>query len=186
MPHADHRLAGVTNGIDLPSSLITTIARENAPRIVGVKLTCGSVAKVTRLAAELPAEEFAVFGGQSDFLVGALAVGGAGCIAAFANVFPRVVAEVYRLWTAGRREEAMALHVKAALAEEVVRAGGVAGVKFAAGLWTVGRAGVGGRRGLQMRRPYLNLEWEKREVVREALEALAVVERGLWEGDGGV
>lgn len=126
-----------------------------------------------------------MFGGQSDFLVGALAVGGAGCIAAFANVFPRVVVEVYRLWTAGRKEEALALHGKAALAEEVVRAGGVAGVKFAAGLWIGERAGVeGGKMGA--RRPYLGLGEEKERDVREALEGLAVVEGGLWEGDGGV
>lgn len=117
--------------------------------------------------------------------MGALAVGGAGCIAAFANVFPRTVVEVYRLWKEGKRDEALALHGKAALAEEVVRAGGVAGVKFAAGLWSAARAGVeGGRMGA--RRPYLGLGEEKERAVREALEGLAVVEGRLWEGEGGV
>ncbi|KAK0743381.1 hypothetical protein B0T18DRAFT_327605 [Schizothecium vesticola] len=181
-----YNFPGVTNGIDFPSSLITALARENAPRIVGVKLTCGSVAKVTRLAASLPAAEFAIFGGQSDFLVGALAVGGAGCIAAFANVFPRTVVEVYRLWTAGRWDEALALHARAALAEEAVKSGGVAAVKFAAGVWTAGRAGVKGAEGrMGMRRPYLGLGEGERKGVREALEGLAEVEGGLWEGDGG-
>ncbi|KAK1831082.1 hypothetical protein QBC39DRAFT_331011 [Podospora conica] len=177
-----YNFPGVTNAIDLPSSLIAAVARECAPRVVGVKLTCGSVAKVTRLAASLPAEEFAVFGGQSDFLVGGLAVGGAGCIAAFANVFPRVVVEVYRLWEVGKREEALALHRRAALAEEAVKAGGVAAVKFAAGLWTGRGAGVEGEWG--MRKPYLELGEEVKKVVREGLEALAEVEGGLWARDG--
>lgn len=42
----------VCNGVDIDSELITRIARKNS-NIVGVKLTCGSVGKITRLAATL-------------------------------------------------------------------------------------------------------------------------------------
>ncbi|KAI5277664.1 hypothetical protein KEM54_004912, partial [Ascosphaera aggregata] len=37
------------------------------------------------------------FGGQSDFLIGGLSVGSAGCIAAFANVFPKTLVKIYNL-----------------------------------------------------------------------------------------
>ena len=86
-----YNFPAVCNGLDLDSEIITLIAQENAI-VVGVKLTCGSVAKITRLAATFPKEQFAVFGGQADFLVGGLAAGSAGCIAAFGNVFPRTIA----------------------------------------------------------------------------------------------
>ena len=69
LPVVIYNFPGVCNGVDLDSDLIADLAKEYA-NIVGVKLTCGSVAKIVRLAAELPKEEFAVFGGQSDFLIG--------------------------------------------------------------------------------------------------------------------
>jgi len=69
VPVVIYNFPGVCNGVDLDSDLIADLAREHA-NIVGVKLTCGSVAKIVRLAAELPSDRFAVFGGQSDFLIG--------------------------------------------------------------------------------------------------------------------
>ncbi|TVY32090.1 putative 4-hydroxy-2-oxoglutarate aldolase, mitochondrial [Lachnellula subtilissima] len=48
----------VCNGVDLDSEFITKLAKKHA-NIVGVKLTCASVGKITRLAASLPASEFA-------------------------------------------------------------------------------------------------------------------------------
>lgn len=45
--------AGICNGVDLDSDTIAGIAKRNPGKVVGVKLTCGSVAKITRLTAEL-------------------------------------------------------------------------------------------------------------------------------------
>ncbi len=131
-PAADRavQLPGVCNGVDLDSATIAGLARAS-DNIVGVKLTCGSVAKITRLAAELSPERFAVFGGQSDFLIGGLAVGSAGCIAAFANVFPKTIVRIYQLWQEGRAQEALELHQKAALAEQPCKSG-IASTKYAA------------------------------------------------------
>jgi 4-hydroxy-2-oxoglutarate aldolase len=56
--------------------------------IVGVKLTCGSVAKITRLAAALPLERFVFFGGQANFIFGGLISGSSGCIR-FSQTLPR-------------------------------------------------------------------------------------------------
>lgn len=175
-----YNFPAVCGGLDLSSSVVAKLARENQG-VVGVKLTCGSVAKITRLAAELKQEEFSTFGGQSDFLVGGLAVGSAGCVAAFANVVPRVVVRIWELWRTGRQGEALELQRKAALAEQAVKEGGVAAVKYAAGVVTAGRAGVEGAEGrVRMRRPYGDLAEERKRAIREALREVAEIEESLW------
>lgn len=159
--------------------MIARLARKHN-NIVGVKLTCGSVAKITRLAAEFPPERFAVFGGQSDFLIGGLAVGSAGCIAAFANVFPKTVAEVYRLYRAGRTHEALEMHRKAALAEQALKAGGIAATKYAASLWTAPAAGIADAEDkLWPRRPYLPPGEDMKRKIREALAEVAEIEKSI-------
>lgn len=94
LPIIIYNFPAVCNGLDLDSDLMTTLAQKN-PNIVGVKLTCGAVAKITRLAATFSPSRFAVLGGQSDFLIGGLASGSAGCIAAFCNIFPKTVVKIF-------------------------------------------------------------------------------------------
>ncbi|KAK0672011.1 hypothetical protein QBC41DRAFT_383346 [Cercophora samala] len=180
-----YNFPGVTNGVDMDSEMISRIVKENS-NVVGVKLTCGSVAKVTRLAAEFGRGRFSVFGGQSDFLIGGLSVGSAGCVAAFGNVFPRVIGRVYRLWKEGRTEEALELHRKAALGEQKLKALGVAGTKLAAGIFTGVKAGVvkeGELEGVEgrfrMRAPYEALGRGESERIWEGLRGLDEVEKGL-------
>ncbi|KAF9890615.1 hypothetical protein FE257_005746 [Aspergillus nanangensis] len=148
LPVVVYNFPGVTNGVDIDSGTITEIVRASSAaspngvsNVVGVKLTCAQVGKITRLTAELGPEEFAVFGGQSDFLIGGLSVGSAGCIAAFANVMPKTIMKIYQLYKAGKVEEALALHQKAALAESPCKSG-IASTKFAAATFTATRAGV--------------------------------------------
>lgn len=92
LPIVIYNFPAVCNGIDIDSDVMVDLARKFPGKIVGTKLTCASVGKITRLASTFEATEFATFGGQSDFLIGGLAVGSAGCIAAFANIFPKVSA----------------------------------------------------------------------------------------------
>jgi dihydrodipicolinate synthase/N-acetylneuraminate lyase len=61
------------------------------PNIVGVKLTCGGIAKVARVRAAFEPEQFSALAGQSDWLTPALAVGGTGVITGIANLFPKVI-----------------------------------------------------------------------------------------------
>ncbi|KAK3316303.1 dihydrodipicolinate synthetase [Apodospora peruviana] len=179
LPVVVYNFPGVCNGVDLDSATIASLAKQH-DNIIGVKLTCGSVAKITRLAAELPAERFAVFGGQGDFLLGGLAVGSAGCIAAFANVFPKTIVEIYRLYGNDNPKEALALHRRAALAEQATKAGGIAAIKYAASVFTAPVAGLKGKEEwFNPRRPYLPLSEDQKRAVREALEGLVEVERGL-------
>lgn len=170
LPILIYNFPAVCNGLDLDSDIITQITRENS-NVVGVKLTCGSVAKITRLAATFPPSRFAVFGGQSDFLVGGLAAGSAGCIAAFANVFPDSVARVYQLWTSGKQDEALALQNILALAESPTKAG-IANTKYATAAFTATRAGIKDAVSLlNPRRPYEGPSEAVKKEIRDVMDA---------------
>ncbi|KAJ4302911.1 hypothetical protein N0V90_001802 [Kalmusia sp. IMI 367209] len=178
LPIVIYNFPGVCNGVDLDSAFITTMAQRHS-NIVGVKLTCGSVAKITRLAAVLPKERFAVFGGQSDFILGGLASGSAGCIAAFANVFPRTISHIYSLYQQGKVDEALALHQKAALAEQPIKAG-IAATKYAAAIHSAAYAGIDNAVALlRPRRPYLEPAGPIKDRVKSTMAEVAKIEQSL-------
>ena len=178
IPIVLYNFPGVCNGVDMDSELITRLAKRHE-NIVGVKLTCASVGKITRLTASLPAEEFATFGGQSDFLIGGLAVGSAGCIAAFANVFPRSLSKIYALYKEGKVDEALKLHRIAGLAESPCKAG-IASTKYAAAVFSAKAAGIeGAEEKLKPRTPYGPASEETKSHVRAVMAELAAIEKTL-------
>jgi len=175
LPIILYNFPAVCKGLDLDSDIITDITKQNE-NVVGVKLTCGSVAKIARLAAVFPPSRFAVFGGQVDFLVGGLVLGSAGCIGAFANVFPRSAARLYALWTSGRYEDAVKLQKILSLAESPTKAG-IASTKFAAAITTAARAGVVNVEVLlRPRQPYREPTDEQKAHVRSVVEPIAWIE----------
>lgn len=152
---------------------------EKRQNIVGTKLTCAQVGKITRLSSVLPASTFATFGGQSDFLIGGLASGSAGCIAAFANVFPRTISHIYRLWKQGNTDEALRLHQIAAGAESVTKAG-IANTKYAVSLTSARWAGIeGAEEKLRPRRPYEEPEEKVKGEIRRRIEEMIKIEESL-------
>jgi 4-hydroxy-2-oxoglutarate aldolase len=178
LPIVIYNFPGVCNGVDLDSAFVTNMAKKH-DNIVGVKLTCGSVAKITRLAAVLPKERFAVFGGQSDFLIGGLASGSAGCIAAFGNVFPKTIVRIYNLWEEGKAKEALELHQKAALAEQPCK-GGIAPTKYAAAIHSAKYAGIENAVSyLKPRRPYVEPTDAIKEKVKSMMAEVAAIEESL-------
>ncbi|KAL1623552.1 hypothetical protein SLS56_008256 [Neofusicoccum ribis] len=185
VPVVIYNFPGVCNGVDIDSDTMVAIVRESAgatgrSNVVGVKLTCASVGKITRLAATFAPAEFAVFGGQADFLVGGLAAGSAGCIGAFANAFPKTTATVYELYTQGRVEEAMRLHRKAALAESPIK-NGIAPTKYAAAVHSARWAGIeGAEEKLRPRHPYGGLDEAAKKLVRETMAEVAEIELALY------
>lgn len=88
IPIVIYNYPGVTAGIDIGSDTIDVLGKH--PNIVGVKFTCGSVAKVARAAAAFPPEQFSALAGQGDWLIPAMTVGGQGCVTGLANLYPRV------------------------------------------------------------------------------------------------
>ncbi|KAI9741503.1 MAG: hypothetical protein M1818_004309 [Claussenomyces sp. TS43310] len=178
LPIVLYNFPGVCNGVDLDSDLITQLAQAQ-PNIVGVKLTCGQVAKITRLTAVLDPGRFATFGGQSDFLIGGLAVGSAGCIAAFANVFPKTIAHIYRLYHAGDVKEALRLHRVAALAESPCKAG-IASTKYAAAIYAAKAAGIeGAEEKLRPRTPYEPPAEAVKAKIQAVMEGMAEIEAAI-------
>ncbi|KAF2830226.1 aldolase [Ophiobolus disseminans] len=178
IPIVIYNFPGVCNGVDLDSAFITAMAQKYS-NIVGVKLTCGSVAKITRLAAVLPKEKFAVFGGQSDFIIGGLSSGSSGCIAAFANVFPKTISRIYTLVQEGKTDEALVLHQKAALAEQPIKAG-IAATKYAAAIHTATYAGIKDAASrLRPRRPYVEPAATIKERVKTTMAEVAKIEQSL-------
>lgn len=178
LPIIIYNFPGVCNGVDLSSDIITRLAQRH-DKIVGVKLTCGSVAKITRLAAALPAGRFATFGGQSDFIIGGLSSGSVGCIAAFANVFPKTIVRIYDLYRQGKYDEALRIHQKAALAEEQIK-DGIGATKYAAAIRSATSAGIkDAERRLQPRTPYGPPAEATKLAVRKGTEECARIEDSL-------
>ncbi|KAI7473922.1 aldolase [Hortaea werneckii] len=172
LPIVLYNFPGVCNGVDLDSETIAALAQKHQ-NIVGVKLTCASVAKITRLSATLPAETFSVFGGQSDFLLGGLASGSAGCIAAFGNVFPKTIRHIYELYVSGNHAEALKLHRSAALVEGVTSKGAIAFTKFATSITSAKSAGVeGAEEKLRPRRPYEPPSEADKGAIRQKMQEL--------------
>lgn len=187
IPVVIYNFPGVCNGVDIDSDTISAIVKESAAshpsgksNVVGVKLTCGSVGKITRLAATHTPEDFSTYGGQSDFLIGGLAAGSAGCIAAFANVFPKLTSEIYRLYKEGKFTEAMDLQKKAALAESPCKSG-IASTKFAVATYSAKMAGIeGAEEKLKPRHPYEEPGEPLKKAVREVMAEASQIEKKLW------
>ncbi|KZW02604.1 aldolase [Exidia glandulosa HHB12029] len=112
IPVIIYNYPGATGGLDLESDVISELAMH--PNICGVKLTCGNVGKLTRIAAAVAAPGFAeeyprtntlvpgetpflVYGGFIDFLVPSLAAQAHGAITGLANIAPYSIAKMYEL-----------------------------------------------------------------------------------------
>lgn len=169
---------GVCNGIDIDSDTMATLHKKHK-NIVGVKLTCASVGKITRLAAEFDKSEFAVFGGQADFLLAGLAVGSAGTITGFGNVAPKTIRRIYDLYKQGKTDEALKLHRVQAFGE-VIGKSGIANTKYGASLTSAKSAGIENAEDkLRPRRPYEPLTDEQKAVVRKTIGPTIEIEDSL-------
>lgn len=156
LPVLVYNFPGVVAGLDVNSDMLSALGRH--PNIVGVKLTCGGIAKVARIAAEFAPDQFCALAGQSDWLVPAMSVGSTGSITGVANLYPRVsrlssllrfpllrqprnkpgvltpssqfCIEVFDLYRAGRTKEAEAAQLQLARMEWGFGKGGINGTKW--------------------------------------------------------
>ncbi|GAA6049621.1 hypothetical protein JCM3770_005039 [Rhodotorula araucariae] len=133
IPVIVYNFPGASAGIDIDSDLMTEIAAASR-NIVGTKLTCGSVGKISRLTTLR--EDFAVLGGFVDILAPSIYVGAAGGITGLANIFPKTCLKLYRdtvASLAGKADpaEAAALQAVVSRADWVLVKGGIAGTKYA-------------------------------------------------------
>ncbi|KAK1044081.1 hypothetical protein LTR33_015346 [Friedmanniomyces endolithicus] len=126
LPVLIYNFPSVAAGLDVTSPMLDRLAKH--PNIVG--LTCGSIAKVTRVAASHNPPQFSALAGQSDWLIPALSVGGTGCITGVGNLYPRACVAIYDLYQAGRFEEAQKLQYTLAVCELGFGEGGINGTKW--------------------------------------------------------
>lgn len=87
IPLVIYNFPGVVSGLDVNSEMLDILGKHK--NIAAVKLTCGGIAKVSRISASFKKSDFVALAGQSDWLVPALSVGGVGTITGVANLYPK-------------------------------------------------------------------------------------------------
>ncbi|OAA63763.1 dihydrodipicolinate synthase [Niveomyces insectorum RCEF 264] len=177
IPIIIYNFPGVTAGVDLDSDQLATLAQH--PNIVGTKLTCGNVGKLTRLTSKFQPPYFGVYGGSSDYLLPTLHAGGNGCVTGMGNIFPKATSRVFDLWKAGRLDEARALQDLVANAEWACKKG-LALTKYGA-WWFLARRrlDIPNEKQFLMRRPYLALDAASKKWAIDTLRVLEDIESNL-------
>ena len=100
----------------LPESVARIGAR--CENLAGIKDSGGSLERAAAYRTCLAERPMAVFVGPEQLALAALDAGCAGCVAACANVAPRVFVELYRAFREGRRADAERLHTLVARMSE--------------------------------------------------------------------
>ncbi|KIJ16954.1 hypothetical protein PAXINDRAFT_168392 [Paxillus involutus ATCC 200175] len=147
IPVMIYNYPGAAGGINIDSDLITELAVE-CPNLAGVKLTCGDVGKLTRIAATVSEPSFAsvhprknkdapflVLGGFTDFILPGAYANGHGAITGLANVAPHAIVKLFQLCEGSKNDrsllpEAQRLQGIIARADSTIAKTSVAGTKF--------------------------------------------------------
>lgn len=166
----------MTAGIDLGVDVLTQLVPH--PNIVGVKLTCANAGKVTTLTAQSTPDKFAVFSGQSDWLLPCLIGGGVGCVTGIGNVFPKSVSKLYSLWQEGKIGEARRLQSQVAVAESACKKG-LSATKFGAAHFAGSSAGIKTQAAFTTRKPYKPAGPDLQQSTIKTMGVLADFEKSL-------
>lgn len=81
------------------------------PNIVGIKEASGDMSYVMRISKYIT-EDFALYSGNDDVIVPLLSVGGTGVISVWANIMPKEVHDLVRLYLDGKTAESLAIQIK--------------------------------------------------------------------------
>ncbi|KAK4049102.1 hypothetical protein OIO90_005572 [Microbotryomycetes sp. JL221] len=176
IPVIIYNYPGASSGIDLNSDLIAEIAK-SAPNVKGVKLTCGSVGKLSRLVSLR--QDFVVLGGFVDFMAPGMMLGASGCITGLANVTPKSCRKLFELAQSGFKGNQQDFKAASQLQQLV-----------SAGDWTMQKGGINGTKdvlqrlngyGGKPRRPILSYEEEGKDgqVLIDELKELLQYEKTL-------
>ncbi|TEA21519.1 putative 4-hydroxy-2-oxoglutarate aldolase [Colletotrichum sidae] len=173
VPVIIYNFPGVVAGLDVNSDMLSRLGKH--PNVVGVKLTCGGIAKVARVRAEFEPSQFFALAGQSDWLVPALSVGSTGTITGVANLYPKYCVRIFELYGAGKVQEAAAAQLKLAQMEWAFGKGGINGTK-----WVVAKSRGYPLASCHCRRPYPQYTDEKKQAwIADLVKPLAEEEAKL-------
>jgi 4-hydroxy-2-oxoglutarate aldolase len=145
--------------VDVDAATIAHLAAH--PNVVGIKDTSG---RMPRLAdtVRLSGPDFQVLAGSAGFFLAGLTLGAVGGILALSNVAPDKCLEIYRLFQAGRLDEAAELQRRVIPVNAAITARfGIPGLKAALDML--------GYYGGPVRSPLLNVTAEQREALRDVL-----------------
>lgn len=116
-------------GISLEPRLIVDLAPH--PNIMGLKESSGSIAFLEEVVRQVP-DQFHYFLGSGHVVYPGLEMGAAGAILAVANAAPEMCAEIFRLYQAGKKDEARELQLDLVpLNKALMETYGIAGLKHA-------------------------------------------------------
>ncbi|KAJ9136908.1 Dihydrodipicolinate synthetase [Pleurostoma richardsiae] len=173
IPVLIYNFPGVVAGLEVNSDMLSRLGQHH--NIVGVKLTCGGIAKVARVRAQFSPEEFCALAGQSDWLVPALAVGSTGTITGVANLYPKVCIEIFNLYQTGKLKEAEAAQIRLAKMEWGFGKGGINGTK-----WIVAKLRGYPLESCHCRKPYPKFADEKKQAwIYDVVNPLAEEEKKI-------
>jgi 4-hydroxy-2-oxoglutarate aldolase len=118
-----------TTGISLEPRLIIDLAPH--PNIVGLKESSGSLVFLSEVVRDLPTG-FHYFLGSGHVVYPGLEMGADGAILAVADAAPEMSAEIFRLFKAGKKDDARRLQLDLVpLNKALVEVYGIAGLKYA-------------------------------------------------------
>jgi len=116
-------------GISLEPQLVIELAAH--PNIAGLKESSGSLAFLGEVVREVSAD-FHYFLGSGHVIYPGLEMGADGAILAVANAAPELCAEIFKLFRAGKKEEARRLQFELIpLNKMVMESYGISGLKYA-------------------------------------------------------
>jgi 4-hydroxy-2-oxoglutarate aldolase len=98
----------VYTGVDLPAQAVINLAKH--PNIIGMKESGGDVTKIGYMVHETP-DDFQILAGSAGFLLGALAVGAVGSVAALANIAAAPLARLMECFNKGDLAGARAIQL---------------------------------------------------------------------------
>jgi 4-hydroxy-2-oxoglutarate aldolase len=147
-------------GFSLETRLVIDLAAH--PNVAGLKESGGSLGFLAEVVREVRAG-FHYFLGSGHVVYPGLEMGACGAILAVANAVPEMCAELYRLFKAGRKDDARNLQLDLVpLNKTLVEVHGIPGLKYAQDL----RGYYGG----SARRPLLPVDAKGREDIAAALK----------------
>ena len=96
-------------GCNITPEVVGKLAKH--PNIMGIKEASGDMSYVMNISKYIN-ETFALYSGNDDVIVPLLSVGGTGVISVWANIMPKEVHDLVRLYLDGKTAESLAIQIK--------------------------------------------------------------------------
>ncbi|KAF4547902.1 L-threo-3-deoxy-hexylosonate aldolase-like protein 2 [Elsinoe fawcettii] len=191
LPVMIYNIPFAAGGIDLDADMLIDLAEHQ--NIIGVKLTCYNISKGHKVALHVNSAEyhkrhplpFLVLPGSSDYLLPAIIGRQHGCIAGPVNLYPKLLAKIFKLGNEALEEQDMSKLIEAQKlqdivtdADSIINRVGFLGLKAALDIHVAPESGLGFVGGA-CRKPLPDPSDEVRSAMRDGLAKAFEEERRL-------